>query len=181
MSGWNDELIPELVATQGRHVGAIARLRQRLSGLREQGIEWFRFGDLVGPLKIDARQRWATLLEEEGLAMAGEHAPERVSPEASPDLPLELRESDELLTRCVSTSLHGLQADPRTRAHLLTLWRYARFRHAGAPDEKTDEETRSYRQLSRRLQIPRDRLPELISTLSKLVERCRSARPERLH
>jgi hypothetical protein len=177
VSGWNDELIPELVMANGRHTGAIARLRRRLSELPELGVAWFRFGDLVGPLKIDARLRWATLLEEEGLATAGD-SPGRtpVSQEAPPDLPLELRESDEHLTRCVSASIHRLEADPRTRNHLSTLWRYARFRHVGA----ADEETRSYRQLSRRLQIPRDRLPELISILRGLVERCRAAGLARL-
>jgi hypothetical protein len=165
---WNDQLMPDLVTARTRQQAAVLQqLRALVLELPRHGIEVFRFKDLLDPLKIDARARWATLLEE----VSGSLDP---APDAAP--------SFESLTRHVSASIARIK-EPRTRTQLSTLWHYLRRRHGGDPDTGTGQERESeltmtletsspsYRQLGRRLKLPRERLPALFSLLRQLVPR----------
>jgi hypothetical protein len=149
---WNDELMPALITARTRQQVAVARrLREHILELPRLGIEVFRFKDLLDPFKRDARKRWAALL--------GEGETESTA---------ESLEGFEHLTRCISTAIDHLEADPRTRAQLLTLWHYLWRQHgegqeAGSPP--------SYRQLGQRLNIPRERLPVLFTLLRQIVQR----------
>jgi hypothetical protein len=156
---WNDELLPALLTARGRRQGvAVERLRRQLLELPQDGIEAFRFRDLLEPLKSDARQRWAALL--------GSNSEER---------PGESRQNPEPLTRCVSDSIRQLETDPRTRTYLSALWRYLRRQHGGeAGVERTGKSRPSFRQLGQLLNIPRERFPMLLDTLRQLVARCRT-------
>jgi hypothetical protein len=170
-SRWNHELMPALVTARGRQQVAVARrLRELLLELPQHGIEAFRFRDLLTPLKSDARRRWAAV------------APSPTAPQAPATAPagsaVESRQSFEHLTHSVSASIDHLDADPRTRTQLSTLWQYLRRQH-GEEDGGTgrgesdpgpaEEEQASYRQLGRSLKIPRERLPELFGLLRRLV------------
>ncbi len=160
---WNDELLPALVAAGGRQQAVgVERLRRRLLGLpREEGVEAFRFGDLVEPLKSDARRRWAALLGgdggEEGAADPGQ--------------------SREQLARCVSCSIRRLETDPKTRTYLAALWQHLRRQpgggEPGAPGRPWKSHP-SFRQLGQLLSIPRERFPMLLDILRQLVAGCRA-------
>lgn len=181
---WNDELLPALITARNRQQAAVVqRLRCYILELPQHGIEVFRFKDLLDPLKGDARRRWAALLsamEEKssaGLSPAGI----QVLALALPGSAGEARQSFEHLTRCVSASIDRMEVDPRTRAHLSTLWQYLRRQHGAEDDEARRDEPDlemagkdhpSYRQLGRSLNISRERFPVLFALLRRLVARC---------
>ena len=163
---WNDELMPDLVTARTRQQAAVVRqLRERILELPRHGIEAFRFKDLLDPMKRDARGRWAAIL--------GEGAPSseavRIHVPVLPESTSESQQSFEHLTRRVSTSIDRMDADPRTRTQLMTLWRYLWRQHG----EEGQEAGRppSYRQLGQRLKIPRERLPWLFALLRQIVPR----------
>ncbi|MFL6259797.1 MAG: hypothetical protein ACJ76Y_08810 [Thermoanaerobaculia bacterium] len=153
---WNDELMPDLVTAQTRRLAAVVRrLRELLLELPQAGVEAFRLKDLLDPLKRDARGRWAALLEEgeEGAGVGGSG------------------QSFEHLARRVSASIERLEADPRTRTQLMTLWHHL-WRQHGEEGQEAGRPT-SYRQLGQRLSIPRERLPALFDLLRQIVPRPR--------
>ncbi len=168
---WNDKLMPGLVTARTRQQAAVVRqLRDCVLELPRHGIEAFRFKDLLDPMKRDARGRWAALLGEgeEGSVAPSPEAVQAPAPALS-ESTVESRQSFEHLTRHVSTSIDRLEADPRTRSQLMTLWRYLWRQH----EEEGQEAVRppSYRQLGQRLNIPRERLPGLFALLRQLVPR----------
>jgi hypothetical protein len=157
---WNDELLPTLITSHSRQQAVAAeRLLRQLLELPRDGVEAFRFRDLLEPLKSDARQRWAALLEGKG-------------EEESAD---ESRQGLEDLTRCVSDSILQMETDPRTRTYLSALWRYLWRQHGGEPGLKRRAKSHpSFRKLGQLLNIPRERFPMLLDTLGQLVARCRT-------
>ena len=165
---WNDELLPTLIPTHGRTArnpqqAAGERLLRHLLELPRDGVEAFRFRDLLEPLKSDARQRWAALLEGRGEEEGA------VESRQSPDL--------EHLTRCVAVSIRRLETDPRTRTYLSALWGHLRRQHggdSGSGAERSQRAHPSFRQLAQLLNIPRERFPMLLDTLRQLVARCRT-------
>src|SRR6185436_14333623 len=166
---WNDELMPGLITARTRQQAAVVRqLRERLLELPRRGIEAFRFKDLLDPFKRDARGRWAALLGEGETAAPSSEAVQ-APPSVLPESAVESRQSFEHLTRCVSTSIDSMEADPRTRTQLMTLWHYLWRQHG----EEGQEAVRlpSYRQLGQRLKISRERLPVLFALLRQLVPR----------
>lgn len=179
---WNDELMPALVTARTRQQTVVVRqLRERLLSLPQRGIEAFRFKDLLDPLKKDVRERWAALLgeEEKGSAAPSSDAVQVPEP-ALPGNGVESQQSFEDLTVHVSTAIDRMEADPRTRAQLTTLWQYLWQQHGegveeagrGEPDRKrTGKFLPSYRELGQRLNISRERLPVLFGFLRQLVPR----------
>jgi len=167
---WNDELMPGLITARTRQQAAVVRqLRERLLELPRRGIEAFRFKDLLDPFKRDARGRWAALLGE---GEKGTIAPSEAGQVPAPVLPesaVESRQTFEHLTRCVSASIDRLEAEPRTRTQLMTLWHYLWRQHGEEGQEAVHPP--SYRQLGQRLNIPRERLPGLFALLRQLVPR----------
>jgi hypothetical protein len=186
---WNDQLLPDLVTARGREEAAILeRLRRLLVELPAQGIHSFRFKDLVDPLKSDARGRWAAFLAGEVTGRVERSGDEvQLRRQALPECAFESRQSYEHLTSCVSTAIRRMEADPRTRGYLAALWNYLQLQYgdergeaAGEEDALVAEGPLSHRQLSQRLQIPRDRMPSLFASLRQLVTRCRLAGTARL-
>ena len=167
---WNDELMPALVTARTRQQAAVVRrLRELLLELPRHGIQAFRFKDLLDPLKKDARGRWAVLLGEGETGVAGD-AGQASGPAGGA---AESRQSFEDLTRCISTSIDGMETDQRTRSHLKTLWVYLWRQHGeeGPETGRDGKRLPSYRQLGQRLRIPRERLPVLFALLRQLVVR----------
>ena len=167
---WNDELMPALITARTRQQPAVVgQLRERLLELPRRGIEAFRFKDLLDPFKRDARGRWAALLGEEEGSVAPSPDAVQVPMPVLPGSAVESRQSLEDLTRCVATSIDRMEADPRTRAQLTTLWQYLWRQHGKEGEEAVRPP--SYRQLGQRLSIPRERLPALFALLRQLVPR----------
>lgn len=168
---WNDELMPALVTARTRQQAAVGRrLRECLLELPQLGIDVFRFKDLLEPLKRDARGRWAAILGEgeKGAVASSQEAVQAQAPVPS-ESTVESKQRFEHLTRSVSTSIDHMEADPRTRSQLKTLWRYLWRQHGDEGQEAVRPP--SYRQLGERLNIPRERLPALFALLRKLVPR----------
>lgn len=186
---WNDELLPGLVTARGREAAEIlARLDRLILALPKDGVHCFRFKDLVDPLKNDARRRWAVFLAREEASGAVEYAPDQIKVlrQVLPDSAAEARQSFEHLARGVSATIARLDVDPRTRGYLASLWSYLVEHHGGittdgltaaqsAHDEETEDGLPSHRQLSQRLQIPRERFPALFGRLRQLVAQCQRA------
>ena len=174
---WNDALLPDLVTLRGRREAEVVeRLRGRLPDLRDEGVEAFRFKDLIDPLKADVRARWAALLDHS----AGEPAFETGDDEAAravrlvrPDTGFEERQLYRRLVACVLAAVERLEVNDRTRSYLSTLWQFLRVQAMGA--EEPGEGRPSQRRIGDLLGIPRERLPDLYKTLGRLLEACRAA------
>jgi hypothetical protein len=170
---WNDELMPALITARSRQQASVVqRLRSCLLELPQCGVPAFRFRDLLDPLKKDARRRWAAFLagDDKGtFALAPEAAGQLPAVEL-PGSAVESRQSFEHLTHWVSTSIDRLEADPRTRTQLTTLWHYL-WRQHGEEGEpvRSGAGSPSYRQLGQLLNIPRERLPGLFALLRQIV------------
>jgi hypothetical protein len=189
---WNDALLPDLVTLRGlRQEEVVERLRERLPDLREDGVDVFRFKDLVDPLKADVRARWAAILDQS----QGETAPQTGEDErrgpvrlTRPDLEVEDRQLFRRLVDCVLTSMRRLEISEKTRGYLNTLWQFVRVQASEGEalepaDARLDQwlrevaegERPSLRRLAEELRIPRERLPGLYEILGDLLERCRAA------
>ena len=168
---WNDTLLGDLLGGRGhQQAAAVEGLRHRVLDLAAQGVQAFRFKDLLDPLKNDARVRWALLAN--GTTRPAGRRSRPAEPAARDLLPegvAESRQGLQFLTRCVSAAIRRLETDAPSRAHLSALWQFLRNEHADG------ERVPSYRQLSRRLRIPRERLPMLFTALRQLAARCRAA------
>lgn len=174
---WNDALLPDLVTLRGRREAEVVeRLRGCLPDLQAEGVEAFRFKDLIDPLKADVRARWAALLDH----AAGEPAIERGEDETvravrlvRPDTGFEERQLYRRLVACVLAAVERLDVNDKTRSYLSTLWQFLRVQAMGAQEQ--DEERPSQRRIGDLLGIPRERLPDLYKTLGRLLEACRAA------
>lgn len=194
---WSDQLLPELVTARGPARRAVTdRLRDRLPELRRRGLTPFRFRSLLDPLKSDVRARWAALqLQEQGeTAVEIPPAAEAANGDKSlvrwvrlvrPRPEIEERQAFRELAGCVDRHLAALDPgdstrEARTRTYLRTLWTFL-ARHAVSDQA----ELPSQRELSRELDIPRERLPGLFERLGEMIEACQAelagsggARPE---
>ena len=178
VSRWNDELLPDLVTAHGKAKAEVAEgLRRRIMSLRLEGVERFRFKDLVDALKSDVRSRWAELLRDPMLD---------VEPE------VDARASFAGVVQCVDEALDRLETDERNRGYLKTVWRFLWLRasEAEAGDlppsparppvaaEAPADDRLSQRRLAELLHLPRERLPEIYRTLGRLLASCRAGAGE---
>lgn len=171
---WNDDLLPALVTARGRpqREAVVTRLERHLAALPASGIGAFRFGDLIEPLKIDARRRWTALGEQEEGDLAFEADGDLAAPvrTVAPDLEIEDRERFDELVECAAARLAELPAADGA-AELLGLLG-ALARHARDPAE---DEPPSHRALARETGLPRHRLPALHARLREVLAECRRA------
>ena len=181
---WNDTLMPDLLVVRGAARQALVEdLRQRVLSLREEGIESFRFGELLQPLRYDVRARWAALYD-------GDHGDRTVEDlddlfqtmtrKVAPASDYEERESFDQLIDCVERRLARPSQRPDWQGQLTTLWRFLRTEALGGTVEskqwivgESSSRPRSTRRLAELLGIPRTRMPKLFATLGSYLERCR--------
>ncbi len=164
---WNDVLLPEMVEGRGKaRKWVVTSLRTFLARLPAEGVAGFTFRELIDPLKNDVRARWAGQFElargETGIEDGG------AVPVVGPDSGIEIRDGFRKLRQCVDESLDRLEAPPKTKGDLRTLWREQH-------DRAEHGEHASQRKLAAELGIPRRRLSRLLSTLGELIEACRGA------
>jgi hypothetical protein len=181
---WSDQLFPDLLtAVREDKRRLIEDLARRLADLELAGIAAFRFGDLIAPLRADARGRWAAMLEP-----AEEEPPEEEDARGYRRLRLSLRPTVEAqvvaadrfakLMDCVDSKIEANPASERTRRYLRRLLLFLRaFATDGEAALEDDEpgagRLPSFRRLADLLEIPRERLRDLMRTLGGFVERCR--------
>ena len=160
---WNTDLLPELI-TAHHLEDVIQRLAEHIATLPEEGVEIFRFVDLVEPLKADARQRWAALAPT-----VDDEASSAVVHALAPGQEFEHRKDFLQLLRCTSSILERLEKTEKTKEYLRRLWSYL---HQWSTEKEGQETTPSDSQLGEMLDIPRKRLPELRSALGDVVKAC---------
>lgn len=177
---WADRSLPEIVTARGkRQKEVVAVLGELIRELPRQGVEGFRFGDLVAPLIRAVRARWGAVFDaEQGpTAIEGVDSSEggegrlRIVPWIGPDLRFEEHEDFRRLGECIGREVETREATPETRRHLDALWRWLAA-HAAEPDP-TEARLPSHRRLASELGIPRNRMPELYAILGEITESCR--------
>ncbi|MEM9598821.1 MAG: hypothetical protein AAGD06_31425, partial [Acidobacteriota bacterium] len=174
---WSDLLLPELVTAQGKAQAAVAdHLRRLLFDLQVAGVEVFRFGDLIDPLKRDVRSRWADLLDQQ----LGDKAYE----DDAEGLPAMVRcirpaaegyadaQAFQRWTHCVGEAVEAYPGTVSTCRHLEVLWQFLRTWSAGEA-ELEGPRLPSRRRLAELLRIPRERFAGLFDILGEMVESCR--------
>lgn len=167
---WNGRLLMDMFTGRGvRRRQAVSRLQSGFEELRSAGIQRFLFKDLADALKRNSRSRWRAMWmadRGETAIEEGEGILQTVVPVAQPGSELEDRQSFDRLVDHLNRSIDELEADAKTRGYLLLLWDFLR---SSAVDPDVDS-LPSRRRLAAQLEIPRDRLPGLFSTLGRLVE-----------
>ncbi|MEM8960761.1 MAG: hypothetical protein AAGD38_04720 [Acidobacteriota bacterium] len=174
VASWTSWLIPDLLVARGRaREGLFNTARYELE--RSQ-LEAFAFKDMIDPLKVEIRARWATILTQE-------YEVEMDSKDGSIAVVTAALTEDRNgnyhdWTKCVSMRIDSLDVDARTGRYVTELWRFLlSWSQTGAedhgPSARSDAKLPSNRSLARRLSIPRDRLPELFELLGQLCTACR--------
>lgn len=178
---FNDDLMPDLVALRGQpgfeHVAEV--LCRRLPELG-QLLPEVRFGDILSPLRTDARARWGARIELDSsiptepppTANEGEDSewvPAALLRQLQPGPTFAARLHFHELTRCVRTAIGHAEIPDKIRGYLERLWEGLAL-YAADPDADGDEPTA--RDLGRRLGIPRGRVPELLGNLGRFVKSC---------
>jgi hypothetical protein len=170
---WNDDLLPALVTAHGapQREAVVARLATHLAALAERGVSCCRFGDLIEPLKRDARARWAAVAEPaDDLGYEGEGEAVHLVRTVAPDTACEDRQHLERLIACAADRCARLPDRSGAGELLSLLTALARF----ARDPQADEAPSS-RALARQTAIPRHRLPLAYARLRELLADCRRA------
>lgn len=181
---WNDALLSELMTARGPRFGSVVReLRARLLALEEEGLSTFRCRDIIEPLKADARKRWATLWRHgDGSQLIDEEEPWPMAATSRINSDLDDRQGFIVLSSCIEKRLESSGGQERTRRHLLKLWRYLKkfamsdveSGHDGNAWRLSEENLPSHRELSRTLEIPRERIPGLFATIRRATQKCLS-------
>ena len=186
VSDWCNELMPELVTAWSKET-VVSRLAERVGDLSEKGVEVFRFGDLMNPLKLEIRGRWAALwIGSQGeLALENEGDSTRLVRTIKPNRAVEEQQGFSFLMSCVSEGLGQLENPRKTRGYLQRLFRFlhmwaAEFEPGEPRDRALDgefpsDELPSDKRLGELLEIPRGRFKDLKATLGSLIKTCRES------
>lgn len=170
VSRWNDDLMPELVTAEGRSVPEVVEaLAENVATLPDDNVQTFRFQHLAKALKDDARCRWQVLwqLERETAPEDGEpNAPQvpYVVPDPTPDWP----RFRAVVLACVEQTIGAVGQALRQR-HLWTVWLFLR---SSRIDSETPREVPNHSQLGRQLDIPRERVGQILNQLKGMVRTC---------
>ena len=179
---WNDALLSELMTARGPRLGSVVQEFQvRLLALEGEGLRSFRCRDIIEPLKADARKRWATLwCHGAGSQLIGDEAQLPMAATSEIESDLDEREGFRTLSACIERRLEASGGQLRTRRHLLKLWDYLKKFAMSDVDDGRDgiswkleeEDLPSHRELSRTLDIPRERFPDLLATIRRATQKC---------
>lgn len=169
VSGWSDELLPNLITGVGPQAQkVVTQLQRQILGLGEQGIPAFRFGDLVKAMKNDVRRRWTASYNTEKDESGDEIV---VLSELRPALSMEDAESYHELVDFVSGRIDERRHEPKRQRQLRSLFNYLRL---WAADPEAPQQPPSNRWLAKELDISRGTLPVLFSILRKMIRECLS-------
>ncbi len=169
---WNDDLMPDLIRARGRARKELeSQLKECIARLREEGVEGFRFKDLIDPMKRDVRLRCSALFSEG--ATATEDGEEELVTFVTPDLPgtgMEERQRFQALSSCVEESIDKQPVSRKKRDRLRKLLALERSR------VQADEgKPLSNLGIARILGFPRDSIRGLKAKLRGVFEDCQEA------
>lgn len=172
---WASAHLDELVTASHASLTALVRtLAADLTTWLGEGAPGFTFGSLVAPLKDRVRDAWGNRFL--GSAFTDERPFGRGADAYT-------REQDALrrfamISSCVRESVGKLDERKKTLRYLQRLWSFLESfatERDDLPDLGTlgEDELPSHRQLSKLLGLPRERVPELLTTLGGLLQTCR--------
>ncbi|MEM7480950.1 MAG: hypothetical protein AAF481_07225 [Acidobacteriota bacterium] len=166
---WNDELLTAFVVGRGqRKTAAVNFLCRRLA---ELPVDRFTLGDVLGPLKTDARQRWSRMISDsKALQSTLEGVTDRTLSDPLAD------DRFERFVDCVTEWIARDGGDEAQKADLLDLWRiHSAWAGGDLPVgwRGSPERPPSQRRLAEMLGIHRDRVKRLIQILQRFAESCR--------
>ena len=178
VAAWTEDLLPELITARSRAVTKVIDcLRGHVIALRSEGVEAFRFGDVVQPLKRDVRRRWAAVWDLDAGEMAAELDEAGVAAMVrivQPDRYYDGR-SLEWLLECVPHSIDRRRDDSeKNREGLWKLWEYVRGFTLGSDPSRGGRKLPSFSALGELLGIYRERIPRLLKILRALVAACQA-------
>ncbi len=172
---WNDDLLPELVTAEGRSVPQVVeRLSDHVRTLPDEGIEAFRFGDLINTLKQDVRERWNGMWRHDlDLRRDGEgpEAPEVLVTEPVVELKSHWLRRRGLALAQVDEAIQDV-GDPTDQDQLWQLWTYLKSTRLEAHGDDASVRFPSDSEIGRVTGVPRKRVPKLLEQLQELVEAC---------
>lgn len=179
---WNDALLSEMVTARGAKLAdVVAKFKHNLLAIESQGIRSFRCRDIIEPLKADARSRWANLWSHgDGSTLVDDETRDACCGGTPVGASLDARERFTGLVDCVEHKLRRFEGQERTRKHLLKLWDYLKRFAASELDgehremswEAMEDTFPSRRELATRLEIPRDRFPDLYKRIRRAAKGC---------
>ena len=184
IADWCNELMPELVTAWSKET-VVSRLAERVADLSGEGVEVFRLGDLMNPLKLEVRGRWAALLVnvQGDVALESEGDSTRLVRWVSPDQGMEEQQGFLFLVTCISEGLGNLKQPRKTQDYLHRLLQFMRQWAAEfeldeprdwAVGELSSDELPSDKRLGELLEIPRGRFKDLKVTLGQVIKACRA-------
>ncbi len=175
---WGDDLLPELVTARGTALEKVAeRLAHHLAMLEHEGVESFRFKEVIDPLKQDVRERWRAFWQQAGGEIGFDEVggASALVRQVRPDTGYEDRQTFQHLLDRVAKALAELGGvSEKTRIYLHQLWVFVGCQVAEQQEEKLPAKQRIAAQLG----IPRYRLPELLGILGRQVQGCQRGDPE---
>ena len=185
VEGWCGELMPDLAVAWSKEA-VTEQMVDFLARLPADGVEVWRFGDLLRDLKRDVRARWAALMASaQGMTFVDEGSDERVAvaQEVPLDRQFEEQQSFQQLVSCIAKELGHLDETRKTRQYLRRLFQFLRCWAAesdrppteNGAEEPLDGKLPSDKRLGELLDIPRGRVKDLRATLGGLVESCHGA------
>ncbi len=170
-----DALLLEMIQARKRAVPKVVeKLTNLIVGLRDAGITAFRFKDLVDLLKRRVRWSWADAWASEGevgFDEADDGRPMLVPVVHPRALPEEGAQALDEWLRCV---VRWIEQWPKDRTVVWNLWKLLRSFTIDADPEVETPRRLSARKLGKVLGIDRERVPVLMRTIGRLVEKCRS-------
>ncbi|MCP3962358.1 MAG: hypothetical protein GY719_31330 [bacterium] len=177
VEAWSSYLFPDLV-TAWHTSGVVARLEACICRLQDEGVEAFRFGDLMDCLRDNVRGWLGTVR----LVSAGPLAREDTDHDLAmivqmvfPDREFEDRQSFRKMRSCVIQRLESLEESLGTQDYLLKLWLFLLSYAAESSEIGDEDKPPSALKLSQILSIPRNRILGLKETLGRLVRHCQDA------
>jgi hypothetical protein len=191
VAAWCDELLPELITAWSRDE-VTEQLAGRISELAADGVEAFRFQDLVEPLKSTVRARWqmAGRVEQGETAFEDDDGVSTLVCAIRPDAGFEERAAFDTLLDCTAGRIDSTGGNRKSRDYLHRLWFFLRgwaaeptddIDDAADPDDDidsaddTNDRLPSDKRLAEILAIPRARIRDLKAKLGKFVETCRKS------
>jgi hypothetical protein len=164
---WASLHLEEIVTASHAAFGELRRqLGSELAAWLDDGKPGVQFAALATPLKQQIRQGWARLL---GDSLTPSAMDDRAAARSR------ARFAD--LSRCVRRGIAELESRRKHRLYLERLWEFLESFAAEGPgfSELGVEiaELPSHRRMAKLLDIPRERIPELLDTLGEQLRACR--------
>ncbi|MEM6454347.1 MAG: hypothetical protein AAF772_04560 [Acidobacteriota bacterium] len=173
----SDHLDAMITARHAARTRLNARLSDELAAWMRSQKAPVRFGDLAAALKRDARGSWSSRLRD--AHSAGASAAAFDDPGGA-----RARRRFARIARCVAISIEHSNERVKTRHYLIRLWHFLEAFAIDtlpgdvlpdASESSDDAQLPSNRQIAKLLDVPRERVPDLLARLGAQLKACQHA------